>query len=187
MGQRLNIEIKKDDKVLANAYYHWAGYTGCALELTEQVINGLNTETSTNDVLKAIRLLELTGAGLTDSELQNLDESFKDLKFKNCIDRNNGLIAISEKGIKETESWEEARVEIHLDTKDIILNIYHIIDHNDLDDEEKCLYFETFDFIHNARNCKFEDFETLKNIIFKNLENDMYGIRVQGEYVSFIQ
>ena len=33
MGQRLNIEIKKDSKVLANAYYHWSAYTSSALQM----------------------------------------------------------------------------------------------------------------------------------------------------------
>lgn len=27
MGQRLNIEIHENGKCLANAYYHWSGYT----------------------------------------------------------------------------------------------------------------------------------------------------------------
>lgn len=27
MGQRLNLEFQYGDKVIANAYYHWSGYT----------------------------------------------------------------------------------------------------------------------------------------------------------------
>ena len=33
MGQRLVIEIKEGDTVLANAYYHWSGYTETSLIL----------------------------------------------------------------------------------------------------------------------------------------------------------
>lgn len=36
MGQRLNIEIWKDGKVLANAYYHWSAYSVCAVDLARK-------------------------------------------------------------------------------------------------------------------------------------------------------
>ena len=39
MGQRLNIEIKKDSKVLANAYYHWSAYTSSALQMLPKSID----------------------------------------------------------------------------------------------------------------------------------------------------
>lgn len=38
MGQRLNIEIVKDKKVLANCYYHWSGYSNSAVNLAIQII-----------------------------------------------------------------------------------------------------------------------------------------------------
>ena len=43
MGQRLNIQIEMDipesseSKVLANAYYHWSGYTSSAYELVRMI------------------------------------------------------------------------------------------------------------------------------------------------------
>ena len=39
MGQRLNIEIKKDSKVLANSYYHWSAYTSSALQMLPKSID----------------------------------------------------------------------------------------------------------------------------------------------------
>lgn len=56
--------------------------------------------------------------------------------FKGAIDRNNGLIAISEKGISNTQFLEEARVEIHLDTKNIKLNLYYDIEENFIYDDD---------------------------------------------------
>lgn len=38
MGQRLNIEIVKNGEVLANSYYHWSGFSDCAVNLTEKII-----------------------------------------------------------------------------------------------------------------------------------------------------
>ena len=45
MGQRLNIQIEMDipesseSKVLANAYYHWSGYTSSAYELVKLIVD----------------------------------------------------------------------------------------------------------------------------------------------------
>lgn len=103
MGQRLNIEIRKDDKVLANAYYHWSGYTSSALGLTNEILENIDNVNFDNDVVRAVKLLEVTGAGLTLSEIDNLSEDMKNINFKKAIDRSQGFIAISEKEIKNTQ------------------------------------------------------------------------------------
>ena len=38
MGQRLNIEIWNEGKRLANAYYHWSGYSFSTLYETMKII-----------------------------------------------------------------------------------------------------------------------------------------------------
>ena len=114
MGQRLNIEIRKEDKVLANAYYHWSGYASRSLDLTSEILKNIDNVNFDNDVAKAVKLLEVTGAGLTKSEFGLLSDDIRNIAFKSAIDRNSGLIAISEKGMSNTQFWEEARVEIHL-------------------------------------------------------------------------
>lgn len=68
MGQRLVIEIKEGDTVLANAYYHWSGYTETSLNLLNEVMNkgifnNIPIKFSKGDEqLYAIKLLETTGA-----------------------------------------------------------------------------------------------------------------------------
>jgi hypothetical protein len=94
MGQRLNIEIRKDDKILANAYYHWSGYASSSLKLTSKILKNIDNVNFDNDVVKAVKLLEVTGAGLTKSELDFLNDNMRNTAFKGAIDRNNGLIAI---------------------------------------------------------------------------------------------
>lgn len=37
MGQRLVIQISNDDKILANAYYHWDGFTKNSLDLAKKL------------------------------------------------------------------------------------------------------------------------------------------------------
>ena len=73
MGQRLNIEIKrrKDNKVLANSYYHWSAYTSSSLHLAEEIIENIYDiirKEKVSDEIKAIQLLQTTGAGLMENE-----------------------------------------------------------------------------------------------------------------------
>ena len=115
MGQRLNIEINKNGELLANAYYHWSGYTRTALALTSMILVKSEEIKNTNDVLYAIELLETTGARLTNDEIKYAKSIGIDKKFEPAVSRNEGLIAISEKGMNETRFWEEARVEIDIE------------------------------------------------------------------------
>ena len=88
MGQRLNIQIEATDtdtnetKVLANCYYHWSGYTSSAMELVNEMVNsGIYNLDILDPVEKAIRLLEATGAGLTEDELTDTYNTPKYRKY----------------------------------------------------------------------------------------------------------
>ena len=123
MGQRLNIQIEANNpttdktEVLANSYYHWSGYTYSAFELVNKMVeSGIYKLDILDPVEKAIRLLEATGAGLTKDELT---DTYNTPKYMLATSRNDGLIAISEKGINDTVDWEEARVTINLTTGSI--------------------------------------------------------------------
>ena len=105
MGQRLNVEIKKKDKVLANCYYHWGAYSDCAVDLALLIIKNFNyikeykkLDTVENqDLLFAIRLLERTGAGVEDiEETRNLLGN-QYIKLQPCKSRNDGIIRSNRK------------------------------------------------------------------------------------------
>ena len=140
MGQRLNIQIEMDipdnseSKVLANAYYHWSGYTSSAYELVKQIADSdyCNVECTIMDpVEKAIRLLEATGAGLTEDEFT---EEYPESKYKKATHRNEGLIAISGAGMTEIQNWEEARVTINLSTNMVDMGGVYYLDEVDKDE-----------------------------------------------------
>ena len=120
MGQRLNIEIFEDGKILANGYYHWRGYTSSAIILTRKILNGLKDveQSGFDGVRKAIALLELTGAGLPEEEkcyyIHNIDDLSIPTDFQDFRGRNDGIISVSEEGIADTRKWAEASVEIDL-------------------------------------------------------------------------
>ena len=119
MGQRLNIEIrrKKDNKILANSYYHWSAYTYSSLKLAEEIVENIYDiirNDKTSDEIKAIQLLQTTGAGLLEDEYNLLKE--EDKKYCSlATDRNLGLISFTEKGIENTRNWEEGRLTINVD------------------------------------------------------------------------
>ena len=142
MGQRLNIQIEMDipnsseSKVLANSYYHWSGYTSSAYELVKMIADSdyLKDDcTITDPVEKAIRLLEATGAGLTKDEFT---DTYPESKYKLCTGRNDGLIAISEKGITVIQNWEEARVTFNLSTNMVDMGGVYFLDEVDEEDED---------------------------------------------------
>lgn len=128
MGQRLNIEIRrrKDNKVLANSYYHWSAYTSSSLHLAEEIIENIYEvirKEKVSDEIKAIQLLQTTGAGLMEDEYNKLNE--EDKKYCSlATNRNLGLISFTDEGMEETRSWEEGRLTIDIDFDDKDYDFY---------------------------------------------------------------
>ena len=124
MGERLNLEIKSNGKAQANAYYHWSGYTSSSYYMAKEAIANIDRIKVEDPILRAIRILETTGAGLPQYEKEEAKKLFPNEKFAPCEGRNDGLIAISKEGMKETRQWEEARVTIDLDKEMVIFNAW---------------------------------------------------------------
>lgn len=128
MGQRLNIEIKrrKDNKALANSYYHWSAYTSSSLHLAEEIIENIYEvirKEKVSDEIKAIQLLQTTGAGLMENEYNKLNE--EDKKYCSlATNRNLGLISFTDEGMEETRKWEEGRLTIDIDFDDKDYDFY---------------------------------------------------------------
>lgn len=117
MGQRLNLGIRKKGKILANSYYHWSAYTASAAELADIAYNYLKTHSKEPELIRAIHALEETGAGLEPEEFiyAGSRRDLCDKTFNKATDRNEGLMAISPKGIQDTEDWAEETAYIDID------------------------------------------------------------------------
>lgn len=141
MGQRLNVEIWDKGEVLANAYYHWSAYTESAAQIVDTALNYIknNPNQYGNDLLYAIRVLEATGAGLTDREIEHakLHPVLDGVTFAECNGRNNGLIGISEKEISETRCWQEGSAYIFLDEKRISFRVFFTQNRWDWEKEQR--------------------------------------------------
>lgn len=155
MGQRLNIELIDGKDTVANAYYHWSAYTSSAIDLTNKILVAIDGVKGT-PLERAVKLLELTGAGVNDIERGRIEKDtsnrFDGIEFRDCINRNEGLLAVTDEGIKETRSWEEGRVTIHLDSRTIDFSVYWEVVRDEYEED----YEEDFDQLPLVEGVSFD-------------------------------
>ncbi len=130
MGQRLVTTIRQDGKDIAAVYYHWGAYSVSALYHVQDLINCLfDSENPIKDLrLRLIRHLESTGGGIDGSQNFVEHDRIKGMYPKETfkmegIDRNNGLIALSEEGINSLNDWSEGDITIDLDAGRVFNNV----------------------------------------------------------------
>ena len=111
MGQRLNLEVRRKGKVLANCYFHWSAYTQPSYILTKKVYDFITD--NCNDIadpkLLVIKAFESLGAGMEPEEIEYMrnNKKYCSEDFKLYKDRNEGIIGVSPKGIRSTQEWAE--------------------------------------------------------------------------------
>lgn len=156
MGERLNIEIEANGETVANAYYHWGAQTSTALELVNRMIEYFKSvnDTYQNEQELALRLLEASGATLTEKEYEYVNKlRLKTQPFdKHTVDRNNGLISLSENGMNETRKWQEIslRVSIDLNHHSVAVAFDDVFDVVTLDDYKMALNDEGYEYDEDA-------------------------------------
>ena len=120
MGQRLNVEIIADGESLVNAYFHWSAYTDEALSMLQEIIETQEKIDILDEIKnmpldkKAIYLLISIGAGITPEDVHL--NKYPDIWIK-AINRNEGLINISEEQKEICRTWEEGRITIDIAKK----------------------------------------------------------------------
>ena len=130
MGQRLVCTIETNEKKLCNIYFHWSAYTYSALLETKKIIDCIynhKDETEKELLLRLIHFCEENGGGIrgTDDEFKYIQNLYPNEIFKtDNYSRNEGLIALSEKGISDLQSWSEGDVYINIDTDEVDFCVY---------------------------------------------------------------
>lgn len=203
MGQRLNIEIKIKDKVVANSYYHWSAYTETALNLVSRILMKYDAVEEKNPALYGLRLLCLTGAsGLSLDEVNYAYKHIKGFniaaedkkthlyKYNICNDRDNGLIAISKKGIRETRAWEEGRVTIDITNKLVNFDVFYTFANEDeVIKEYGKDRIKQLNISVPIDKIPFDEFENVRKIITEEI-NNAHGLYVYqlgiNKFVHFI-
>jgi hypothetical protein len=185
MGQRLNMEITENEKVLANAYYHWSGYTSSSLNITQEVLDSIEKISCEDKVVKAIKLLEVTGAGLTDEEREYAKKKLKDYdnySFIDCTGRNDGLIAVSEQGIENTRRWEEARVEIDIVNQIINFKVIYKLTKAEIEEDYDDVKFDEIPVLDiDFSKVTFDKFVEFKELILGLISKAIYQVKLNGD------
>lgn len=158
MGQRLVATIKNNGRDLAKIYYHWSAYTVSSLIEAKDIVNCIynhSDETEKELQLRLIRFCEKNGGGIDgggySEEFKRIQAMFPNEKFKTeNISRNCGLIALSEDGMDDIQSWSEGDLDIIID-EDIIINEV-CWGYESLED-----YKESMDWDEGSKNMKLED------------------------------
>ena len=151
MGQRLVVTVETNEKNLCNIYYHWSAYTYSALLHTKKIIDCIynhKDETEEELLLRLIRFCERNGGGIrgTEDEFKYIQSLYPNETFvTENYSRNDGLIALSKKGMADLQSWSEGDVYINLDTEQVDFCVYS--GYEDLEEyiEERKSWDEDFD------------------------------------------
>lgn len=190
MGQRLNIEIVQNEISLANAYYHWSAYTLSSLQLAQTIIDSVEKIQEENDTLYAIRLLETTGALLTEEEITAYETRFGNESFRPALNRNDGLIAFTKEGMEETRKWEEHRMVINLDEEVIYFDVICTYDkeeylesYEETEDDYKKMPLAAINFTY----IPFHELKEVTELIRTFIKQEQYNLRTDSdEVISFI-
>lgn len=158
MGQRLVVTIHNNEKELCAIYFHWSAYSFSALLETQKILNCIynsEDETESELLLRLIRFCEENGGGIRaqDDEFAYIEALYPNETFKkDDYSRNYGLIALSEKGIQDLQSWSEGDIDIYIDEDKICNGVYS--------------YYESIDDYNTEHSEWDEDFEpvTLEDI-----------------------
>ena len=176
MGQRLCVQIYQGGRVLASAFYQWGAYTKRALDLTAQIVHahdGRRPTAETDLVLYAIQLLESTGATLAKDELTHAKQQFgADVGFKEGQSMDQGLIAFTPNEMQQMEDADEGRVELYLDTHEIIFDVCGAYD--------KDVYIEYY--LEDEENAE----EIFEELPIKDMDLARFSFMEAEEMASFV-
>lgn len=122
MGQRLIMSIHKDrgEEPIINVYYHWSAYSRSAYCEAQDFINAYDSIKKTG-VLETdiIMALENIGARVKIEDRQYVHEQLGFEPLEDSLDRNKGLIALSEEQRLTNLDYAEGEIHIYMNDKDI--------------------------------------------------------------------
>lgn len=194
MGQRLVITISKNGKRLANAYYHWSGYSESAVTITARIVSVYNAiPKSYTDLQRAVAMLVATEAGIDSASVSNKEIG----TFPRCVSRNEGIISTTEEGMDESLAWAEATVNIELNdlfinfcafwerpmaTKDDVDELLEEMGDTDFNIDDHCIDLPSeLKAKEDSICCNFNNFNVLFDLVTKARQNENY-IRYKDEF-----
>lgn len=120
MGQRLVLQFYKTQDAaepLATIYYHWSAYTTSALSEIDTIISNFSDDfDDRSDIEKLIQIYVGT-SGVVMGDAEEFERLTGIRQNPDRLNRNTGLMAISQEEQDGLLSWSEGTVLIYLDTK----------------------------------------------------------------------
>lgn len=131
MGQRLVITVRKERENIAKIYFHLSGCSVSALEETRSLLEGIDT--NEEDIKKLqiniIRACESMGGGIDSGagseEFSYVCNIFPNVNFKVDPNRNFGLVALSERGMREMQYWSDEHIVVDMDYNRIYNSVFY--------------------------------------------------------------
>lgn len=134
MSHRLNIELTDEEKMLCSCYYHEAAHTDTALDLTECLVKTYDElfGGSGADLYLAVKLIESMGGGIIGVERERIRKEFGTvLEIAPARSVYDGIICVTDEGIRESRRWENGRVRIDLTQRSFD---FHVHDYTYMED-----------------------------------------------------
>lgn len=165
MGQRLVINCIRDGEKFATLYFHWSAYTDSTYEEGRKIVSGLMERGYSKDMTKEETILMLEkilredshgldyfnktithgGVDQTDAEIaafEALGLSKEEMDAEN-ISRSEGLISITEQGMRDSETWGEGFAVLDFDNETFENDIFY-------EEEPNSEAFEFDDFTYDT-------------------------------------
>lgn len=143
MGQRLVMNVYEHDSdpdPLLNVYYHWSAYSTASLMEAANFLESYNEIEHTEvKIIDLIQAFEELGARVSNADdIAYIADTYGYETDTISINRNNGLIACTEKTMRESDSYAEGIVNIYLDDGYLISDcFYYVWDREELEDENR--------------------------------------------------
>ena len=150
MGQRLVINCIRDGERFATLYFHWSAYTDSTYEEGRKIVSGLMERGYSKDMTKEETILMLEkilredsqhpsgysgktvaishgGVDQTEAEIaafEQLGLSKEEMDTEN-ISRSDGLISITEQGMRDSETWGEGFAVLDFDNETFENDVFY--------------------------------------------------------------
>lgn len=191
MGQRLimNIHKNRGEEPIINVYYHWSAYSRSAYCEAQDFINAYDSIEKTG-VLETdiIRALENIGARVEIEDRQYVHEQLGFEPLEDNLDRNKGLIALSEEQRLTNLDYAEGEIQIFMNDKDIDNLCFweeNEIEFYEMHDEDKIIEIPQIDDLEYTT---FDDLEVTLYTLDNMTRSNIYQYRnMNNRIISLIE
>ncbi len=191
MGQRLIMNIYKNrgEAPIINVYYHWSAYSRSAYYKAQDFIRSYNSIAKTR-VLETniIKALENIGARVNIEDRQYVYEQLGFKPLEDNLDRDRGLIALSEEQRLTNIDYAEGEIHVYMNDKDIDNSCFwegNEADFYEMNDEDEIIEIPKIDDLEYTT---FDDLKVTLYTLDNMTRSNIYQYRnMNNQIISLIE